>query len=156
MSAMSNLVNEKEIDFNDKAIDKLYLAKGNRVTVKFKNISVPYLKGLVLRYSPKTQKKRFYLKYKYKDKTKWLKLNEFILDDYGTVEVSEELLNLYKKYYDRKKGLWRHDLQEQLITQRELEESQDLSAKEVIRRIIVAQFPRKTKMGSLAMFHTGS
>jgi hypothetical protein len=49
---MSNLVNEKEIDFNDKAIDKLYLAKGNRVTVKFKNISVPYLKGLVLRYSP--------------------------------------------------------------------------------------------------------
>ena len=147
---MSNLVNEKEIDFNDKAIDKLYLAKGNRVTVKFKNISVPYLKGLVLRYSPKTQKKRFYSKYKYKDKTKWLKLNEFILDDYGTVEVSEELLNLYKKYYDRKKGLWRHDPQEQLIIQRELEESQELSVREVIRRIVEAQFPRKTKLGKLA------
>ena len=147
---MSNLVNEKEIDFNDKAIDKLYLAKGNRVTVKFKNISVPYLKGLVLRYSPKTQKKRFYSKYKYKDKTKWLKLNEFILDDYGTVEVSEELLNLYKKYYDRKKGLWRHDPQEQLITLRELEESQELSVREAIRRIVEAQFPRKTKLGKLA------
>jgi Fe-S cluster assembly iron-binding protein IscA len=69
------------IDFKDKAIDKLYLAKGNRVTVKFKNISVPYLTGLVLRYSTKTQKKRFYSKYKYKNKTKWLKLNEFIFDD---------------------------------------------------------------------------
>ena len=105
---------------------------------------------MILRYSPKTQKKIFYSKYKYKDKTKWLKSNEFILDDYGTIEVSEELLNLYKKYYDRKKGLWRHDPQEQLITKRELEEIQELSVREVIRRIIEAQFPRKTKLGRLA------
>lgn len=101
---------------------------------------------MILRYSPNTQKKRFYSKYKYKGKTKWLKLNEFILDDYGTVEVSEELLNLYKKYYDRKKGLWRQDPQEQLITQSELEESQELSVREAIQRIIDAQFSSKTKI----------
>ena len=47
------------IDFNDKAIDKLFIKSGNRITVKFKNVKVPYLTGLVLRYSPLTQKKIF-------------------------------------------------------------------------------------------------
>ena len=28
------------------------------------------------------------------------------------VEVSEELLSLYKKYYSKKKGLWKHDPKE--------------------------------------------
>ena len=47
------------IDFKDKAIDKLFIKTGNRITVKFKNVKVPYLTGLVLRYSPLTQKKIF-------------------------------------------------------------------------------------------------
>jgi len=118
------------INFNDKAIHKLFIKSGNRITVKFKNVKVSYLNGLILRYSPLTQRKLFYLKYKYKGKSHWLKLNEFILDHYGTVEVSEELLNLYKKYYDRKKGLWKHDHNEQLITQRELEKLKHTKKKE--------------------------
>jgi len=40
------------INFNDKAIDKLFIKNRNRITVKFKNIKVPYLNGLVLRYLP--------------------------------------------------------------------------------------------------------
>ena len=40
------------INFNEKAIDKLFIKSRNRITVKFKNIKVPYLNGLVLRYSP--------------------------------------------------------------------------------------------------------
>ena len=59
------------IDFNDKAIEKLFIKSGNRVTVKFKNIKVSYLTGLIIRYSPLTQKKRFYSKIKYKRKTQW-------------------------------------------------------------------------------------
>ena len=47
------------INFNDKAVDKLFIESGNRITVKFKNVKVPYLTGLVLRYSPLTQKKIF-------------------------------------------------------------------------------------------------
>ena len=47
------------IDFNDKAVDKLFIESGNRITVKFKNVKVPYLTGLVLRYSSLTQKKIF-------------------------------------------------------------------------------------------------
>ena len=47
------------IDFNDKAIDKLFIKSGNRITVKFKNVKVPYLTGLVLRYSPLTQRELF-------------------------------------------------------------------------------------------------
>ena len=90
------------INFNDKAIDKLFIKSGNRVTVKFRNISVSYLTGLRLLYAPKTQKKRFYSKIKYKWKTQWINLNEFIYGHYGTAEVSEELLGLYKKYYDKK------------------------------------------------------
>ena len=138
------------INFNDKAIDKLFIESGNRITVKFKNISVPYLTGLNLLYSPKTQKKKFYLKYKYKRRSLWLNLNEFIYGHYGTLEVSEELLDLYKKYYDKKLGYWKHDPSEQLITQRELELSQELSVREVIQRLVEAQFPRKTKLGRLA------
>ena len=87
------------IDFRDNAIDKLFIKSGNRITVKFKNVKVPYLTGLVLRYSTLTQKKKFYLKYKYKEKSPKLRLGEFIFDHYGTLEVSEELLELYKKYY---------------------------------------------------------
>ena len=105
------------INFNDKAIDKLFVTSGNRITVKFNNIKVSYLTGLVLRYSPLTKKKKFYLRYKYKGKSFWLKLNEFILGHYGTLDVSEELLGLHKKYY--KDGHWQHDPSEQLITQRQ-------------------------------------
>ena len=142
-------VAHEKVDFNDKAIDKLFIKTGNRITIKFKNIRVPYLTGLILRYSPLTQKKKFYLKYKYKRKSLRLKLSEFIYGHYGTLEVSEELLGLYKKYY--KDGKWKHDPQEQLITQRELEQSQELSVREVIQRLLEAQFPRKTKLGRLAM-----
>ena len=104
------------IDFKDKVIDKLFIKSGIRITVKFKNVKVPYLTGLVLRCSPLTQKKKFYLKYSYKDKSKKLNLNEFVFGHSGTLEVSEALLELYKKYY--KAGHWRHDPQEQLITLR--------------------------------------
>jgi len=88
-----------EIDFNDNAINKLRIKEGKRKDFKFKNIKVSYLNGLRLRYSPLTQKKKFYLKYKYKEKSPRLRLGEFIFGHYGTLEVSEELLELYKKYY---------------------------------------------------------
>ena len=47
------------INFNDKAIDKLFIESGNRITIKFKNVKVPYLTGLILRYSPLTQRELF-------------------------------------------------------------------------------------------------
>ena len=92
------------INFNDKAIDKLFIKSGNRVTVKFNNISVSYLTGLNLLYSPKTQKKKFYLKYKYKGRSPWLKLNEFIYGHYGTLGLSEELIAIQKILLFKKTG----------------------------------------------------
>jgi hypothetical protein len=138
-----------EIDFNDKAIDRLYIKYGPRKDLTFKNIKISYLTGLHLRYSPLTQKKVFALFYKFKGKSRKLILDEFILGHYGTIEVSAELLKLYSKYY--KDGKWKHDPWEQLITQRELEQSQELSIREAIQRLVEAQFPRKTKLGKLAM-----
>ena len=139
-----------EIDFSDNAINKLRIKEGNRKDFKFKNIKVSYLNGLRLRYSPLTQKKVFTLIYKFREKSRKLILDEFIYGHYGTLEVSEELVGLYKKYYDKRLGRWKHDPQEQLITQRELELSQELSVREVIKRLVEAQFPRKTKLGRLA------
>ena len=88
-----------ELSFQDKDIHKLSIKEGKRKDIKFKDTNVSYLTGLVLRCFPLRQKKSFYLKYKYKGKSSWLKLNEFVYGHYGTLEVSEELLKLYKKYY---------------------------------------------------------
>ena len=82
-----------EIDFNDYAIHKLRKKEGKRKDFKFKYTNVSYLTGLVLRCFPLRQKKLFYLRYKYKDKAHWLKVNEFIYGIYGTLEVSAELLS---------------------------------------------------------------
>jgi len=139
-----------EIVFTDYAINKFHIKEGKRKDYKFKNTQVSYLNGLRLRYSPLTQKKIFTLFYKFKKKSRKLMLNEFIYGHYGTLEVSEELLDLYKKYYDQKLGHWKRDPQEQLITQRELELSQELSVREVSQRLVQAEFPRKGKLGKLA------
>ena len=50
---------DQEINFNDKAINKLSIKEGNRKDFKFNDIKVSYLKSLRLRYSPLTQKKVF-------------------------------------------------------------------------------------------------
>ncbi len=61
VSGVPNILN-----FDDRAIDKLFIKSGPRKDFKFRNIKVLYLKGLILRYYPKTQKKRFYSKIRYK------------------------------------------------------------------------------------------
>ena len=53
----------QELLFQDKAIHKLSIKRGSRKDFKFKDINVSYLTGLVLRYSPLTQKKLFYLSF---------------------------------------------------------------------------------------------
>ena len=82
-----------ELSFQDKDIHKLSIKEGKRKDIKFKDTNVSYLTGLVLRCFPLRQKKLFYLRYKYKDKAHWLKVNEFIYGLYGTLEVSAELLS---------------------------------------------------------------
>ena len=47
----------QELSFQDKAIHKLRIKKGSRKDFKFKDIKVSYLNGLILRYSPLTQKR---------------------------------------------------------------------------------------------------
>ena len=65
----------QDLLFQDKAIHKLRKKEGNRKDFKFKDIKVSYLTGLVLRYSPLTQKKPFYLGYKCRGKDQWVKMN---------------------------------------------------------------------------------
>ena len=63
---------DQGINFNDKAINKLSIKEGNRINFKFKDIKTSFLNSLILRYSPLTKKKLFYLKYKYKGKSQWI------------------------------------------------------------------------------------
>ena len=70
----------QEINFSNKAINKLSIKEGNRKDFKLKNIKVSYLKGLRLRYFPLTQKKVFTLIYKFRGKSRKLVFDEFILD----------------------------------------------------------------------------
>ena len=56
----------QELLFQDKAIHKLRREKDSREDFKFKDIKASYLNGLVLRYSPLTKKKPFYLRHKCK------------------------------------------------------------------------------------------
>ena len=141
-------VTYRTIEFADKAIDKLKIISTKKnIDVRFKSLP-SYLRGLHLKYSPITQLKKFYLRYKYKGKAIPLPLGEFIPGHYEVIQVSKEVLSLHEKYYVN--GKWKHNPKEQLITQRELELSQELSVRETIQRIVQAQFPRKGKIGKLA------
>ena len=148
-SSLSDIgVTYRTIEFTDKAINKLKIISTKKsIDVRFKSLPF-YLRGLYLRYSPITQLKKFYLRYKYKGKAIPLSLGEFIPGHYEVIQVSKEVLSLHEKYYVN--GKWKHNPKEQLITQRELEESQELSSREVIQRIVQAQFPRKGKLGRIA------
>ena len=147
----STPVVHQSIEFEDKAIKELKIISSKkrwRIFVSFKSLP-SYLRGLHLKYSPKTQLKKFYLQYKYRGKVILLPLGEFIPDYYGVIQVSKEVMRFHEKYY--LDGKWKHNPKEQLITQKELEVSQELSMREVIQRIVQAEFPRKSKIGKIAM-----
>ena len=62
----------QSIEFEDKAINELKIISSKKrwqINVRFKSLP-SYLRGLTLRYTPNTQLKKFYLKYKYRGKIK--------------------------------------------------------------------------------------
>ena len=136
----------QEILLDDTHINNICLKDGNRLDIRFKNVP-DYLTGLHLRYSPKTQSKVFYLRYKYEGKAQWLKLKPFLPGHYGSIQVSKEVIHLREKYY--KKGKWVHNPKDELITLSELEAKQDYKVRDVIKKIIEEEFPRITKVGKL-------
>ena len=145
-------VTYRTIEFADKAIDKLKIISTKKnIDVRFKSLP-SYLRGLHLKYSPITQLKKFYLRYKYKGKAIPLVLGEFISGHYEVIQVSKEVLSLHEKYYVN--GKWKHNPKEQLITQRELELSQELSVRETIQRIV--QVPNVEPLGKTLVRTTPS
>ena len=133
------------IQLQNNLIDKLYIKEGNRID--YKVIGPDYIKGLYLRYSPLTQKKVFVLKYNFKGKIERLTLKPFLPGEYGSEEVSEEIIRLRKKYYNN--GKWQYSPREELLTIEELEGKQNYKVREVIRKAIENEFPRITKVGKL-------
>jgi len=135
----------QEIKLNNNLIEKLFIKEGKRID--YKVIGPDYIKGLYLRYSPLTQKKVFALKYLFKGKVETLTLNPFLPGEYGSEEVSEEIIRLRRKYY--KNGKWQYSPREELLTIQELEGKQNFKVREVIRKAIEDEFPRITKIGKL-------
>jgi len=78
-SSLSDIgVTYRTIEFKDKAINNLKIISTKKnIDVRFKSLPF-YLRGLHLKYSPITQLKKFYLRYKYKGKAIPLPLGEFI------------------------------------------------------------------------------
>ena len=73
-------VAHQTIEFEDKAINELKIISTKKrwqIFIRFKSLP-SYLRGLTLRYTPNTQLKKFYLKYKYRGKAIRLPLGEFI------------------------------------------------------------------------------
>ena len=102
-------VTYRTIEFSDKAINKLKIISTKKnIDVRFKNLP-SYLRGLHLKYSPITQLKKFYLRYKYKGKAIPLPLGEFIPGHCEVIQVSKEVLSLHEKYYVS--GKWKCDLE---------------------------------------------
>ena len=134
-----------EITLNDKLIEELYLKKGNRKEIRIKGAD--YLNGLILRYSPKTQRKVFVLSYKFNNQREKLTLGNFIPGEYGSVQITEELIRLRKKYY--KEGKWKYSPRDELLTIKELEAKTDYKVRDIIKKCIEEEFPRITKIGKL-------
>ena len=91
----------QSIEFEDKAINELKIISSKKrwqINVRFKSLP-SYLRGLTLRYTPNTQLKKFYLKYKYRGKVISLPLGEFIPGYYGVIQVSKEVMRLHEYYY---------------------------------------------------------
>ena len=83
----------QSIEFEDRAINELKIISTKKrwqIFIRFKSLP-SYLRGLTLRYTPNTQLKKFYLKYKYRGKAIRLPLGEFIPGGYGVIQVSNKI-----------------------------------------------------------------
>ena len=135
-----------QIELRDKVLKELYKKDGPRIDYKIKN-APDYLEGLRFRYSPKSQKKVFYIFYKYEGKSYKYKLGNFIPKVFGSVEVTEKVIQLRKKYY--KDGRWKYNVQEELLLLEELQGKIQYKLNDVIKKVIPDEFPRITKVGKL-------
>ena len=144
-SKLGGPLEAQEVLLEDKIIESIFQESGPRKDIKIKGAD--YLSGLYLRYSPKTQSKVFYLKYKHNGKMRWYRLNDFIKGTYGSTQVTKDIIELRQKYYIN--GKWQYDPNDELITLKELQGKQNYKVRDVIKRIIEDSFPRITKVGRL-------
>ena len=135
------------IPFTNTAIDNLKqkskLAKGKYIKVRFKD-----QRGIYLYWSPKKLKKKFYQRYKFNGKDYDLDLGEYIKGTYGCDEALSKLLKIYEKH--KEKGKWKTNPREEYLTNDELVDSQKLTIRKVIEKLLEYNFPLKNMEGRLA------
>jgi integrase len=139
-----------KIPFTNTAIDNLKiigeLAKGSHgshIKVRFKD-----QRGFYLYWSPVKIKKKFYFRFNFNKKKYDLDLGEYIKGSYGCDEALSKLTAIFDKH--KEKGKWVTNPLEKPLTQSELIESQKLTIRQVIEKLLEYNFPRKAVEGRLA------
>ena len=137
------------VQFNDKAIENLKWNKQTnirqRIKVRFKNGP----RGVTLRWTPKTNKKVFELIYIFRGKTYRHDCGEFTPGVYTCVSLQEYLVKLNSKHRSPD-GTYHTNPNTEVITKKELKQSQLKTLREVIELICKANFPRKNIKGNLS------
>jgi len=133
--------------FTNTAIDSLSLKgqldKGQYIKVMFKN-----QRGIWLYWSPIKKKKKFKYRFRFERKDYDLDLGEYIKGSYGCDEVLSKLSDIYKKY--KENGKWKSNPKEELLTKSELVDSQKLTIRQVIEKLVENECPRKNYEGRLS------
>jgi len=138
-----------KIVYTNEAIDNLVLKPGT-ILVKGKFIKVGFKdqRGIYLYWSPSKLKKKFYCRYRFNGKDYDLDLGEYIKGAYGCDNVLSKLSAIYQKH--REKGKWKTNPREELLTKSELVDSQKLTLRQVIEKLLEYEYPRKDIEGRLS------
>ncbi len=138
-----------EVQFTDKAINNLKwnkrTEKRHRVKVRLKNGP----KGVSIRWTPKTNKKVFQLIFKFRGKTIFHDCGEFTPGVFTCNHLAIYLVKLNEKHKDTN-GNFKTNPNVDVITQRQLKQSQLKTTRECIELVCKDNFPRKNIIGKLS------
>ena len=130
------------IQFNDKAIINLKYnqktEKRQRIRVKLKNAP----RGISLRWTPQTNKKVFQLEFKFRGKKVRHDYGVFTPGVYTCNTLMSYLVRLNDKHVDND-GNYKTNPNVDVITQKQLKQSQLKTCREVIELLYKDNFPRK-------------
>jgi len=137
------------IQYNDRAISNLkynkQIVKRQRLTIRFKNGP----KGIQLRWTPKTNKKVFRLVFLFRGKSYSHYCGEFLPGSFGCNDLDKYLLTLNDTHRNDD-GTFKTNPNVEVITTKELKNSQFKTVRQVIELICEDNFPRKNIKGKLS------
>ena len=138
-----------EVQFSDEAIIKLKYNKKTEKRHRVKVILKNGPKGVSLRWTPRTNKKVFQLLFKFRGKTYFHNCGEFTPGVFTCNHLAIYMVKLNEKH-KRPDGSFKTNPNVDVITERQLKQSQLKTIRQVIELICKDNFPRKNIIGKLS------